>query len=407
MAGTGLPGASAVVDRLVAAVRSHVGVDVAYLTQYGLTGAEVRAVAGDAGLFGLDVGAAVPLTESVCLASTTGRLPSVVGDTRRSLASRRLAWNREPPIGAFAAAPVHLTDGGLFGALCLAHRSPREDLGPATEEFLSALADVLGSVLSDEHVARHQSARERRAIVELLDGERLSTVLQPIVRLDDGRTLGVEALTRFASATPRPPNLWFAAAARHGLGVELEAAAISRAFRAMAAVPATWHLAVNASPALVEANVLDSLLVDGVAERLVIEVTEHAAVEDYRRLRSALRPLRDRGIRVAVDDAGAGFSSLRHVVELHPEVIKIDGSLVRGVDVEPLHRAMIESLTSFAHRSGATLVAEAVETPQELAVLQELGVHAAQGYLFAAPGAPADLREQYPVTVRAAALPDR
>jgi EAL domain-containing protein (putative c-di-GMP-specific phosphodiesterase class I) len=406
MAAAGERGGSPVVDRLVAAVRSHVGVDVAYLTQYGLTGAQVRAVAGDAGPFGLDVGAAVPLNESVCLASTTGRLPSVIPDTRRSLAARRLAWNRDTPIGAFAAAPVHLTDGGLFGALCLAHRSPRDDLGPSTEEFLNAMADVLGSELTDEHVARHQSARERQAIMELLDGERLSTVLQPIVRLDDGRTLGVEALTRFASAIPRPPNLWFGAAARHGLGVELEAAAISRAFRAVAVVPTTWHLAVNASPALLEANVFESLLVDDIADRLVIEVTEHAAVNDYRQLRSALRPLRDRGIRIAVDDAGAGFSSLRHVVELHPEVIKIDGSLVRGVDIGPLHRAMIESLTSFAHRSGATLVAEAVETPQELAVLQELGVHAAQGYLFAAPGAPADLRDEYPVSLRTVSVPE-
>ena len=144
---------------------------------------------------------------------------------------------------------------------------------------------------------------------------------------------------------------------------------------------------------------LGDLLLDDVAHRLVVEVTEHAAVTDYDALADRLERLRDRGIRVAVDDAGAGFASLRHVVELEPDVIKIDGSIVRGVDRAPLQAAMVETLGVFAERAGAVVVAEAVETPGELVTIRELGVPAAQGYLFASPGRPDDLRRQYPVVV--------
>lgn len=130
----------------------------------------------------------------------------------------------------------------------------------------------------------------------------------------------------------------------------------------------------------------------------MIEITEHA-VADHDALAGSLRGLRARGVRVAVDDAGAGFASLRHVVKLRPDTIKIDGSLIRNIDTEPLHRAMVESLSAYSRASGATMIAEAVETPAGLAVLQDMGVPAAQGFLFASPGQPDDLRAGYPVTV--------
>lgn len=386
----------------MAAARRQVGVDVAYLAEFGLSGATVRAVSGDGASLGVAVGDVVPFAESICMASVSGNLPSVVADTRQDRATRRLAWQREVPMGAYAAAPVRTTDGVLFGGLCLAHRSPRAGLHAGTEQFMFAIAEVIGDELTIAQAATDQSSRERFAILGLLDDGCMSTVLQPVVDLVDGHTVGVEALTRFAVEPARPPNLWFSAAARHGLAVELEAAAISRALRVAPTLPPEWFLSVNASPALIEADVIGALLTDADADRLVIEITEHAPVDDYGTLSDALAPLRERGVRVAVDDAGAGFSSLRHVVRLQPDILKIDGSLVRGIDAEPLHRAMVESLVSFSDHGDALVVAEAVETPQELEALQELGVPTAQGYLFAAPCPRDDLRAQYPVAIPSA-----
>ena len=390
--------ATDIVDRLLRSVRRQAGVDAAYLVEVRTEGARVRALAGDGPMVGVTVGATLTATDSIAVATVRGTVPPVLEDTRAHRTARRLAWDRSQPVGAFAGVPVRLVDGTLFGGLCVAHRRPT-DLGPGFHPFLAAMADVVGDQLSEEHAARHRSRQERDAVLGLFEDGVMSTVLQPIVDVDDGRTLGVEALTRFASTPTLPPNVWFAAAARQGLGLELEAAAISRASRLLPTLPPDWYLSLNASPALVASDVLGDLLLDAVAHRLVVEVTEHAAVQDYGVLNDRIGRLRGRGVRVAVDDAGAGFASLRHVVELEPDVIKVDGSIVRGLDRAPLQRAMVETLGVFARRAGASVVAEAVETPDELAVLKELGVPAAQGYLFASPGQPDDLRAHYPVTV--------
>lgn len=388
-----------VVDQLLASVRRQVGVDVAYLTEYRLAEAKVRALAGDGDEVGLEVGASVSLQESACLAAIVGRIPAVLADTRHRRAARRLAWDRVTPIGAFAAVPVHLPDGTLFGGLCVAHHAPLPEFGPATEQFLGAIAEVVGSQLAEQRGARDHSQLERAAILHLFDDGQLSTVLQPVVDIETGRTLGVEALSRFSTSPSRPPNLWFAAAARHGLGVELEAVAVQRATDLLGDLPSEWFMSVNASPALVESGLIDDIGTQAPDRQLVVEITEHAAVADYEALTGTLGRLRGRGVRVAVDDAGAGFASLRHVVELRPDTIKVDGSLIRSIDTEPLHRAMVDSLAAFSRATGATMVAEAVETPAELAVLQDMGIPAAQGYLFASPCSPDDLRERYPVTV--------
>lgn len=387
----------AVIQGLLASARRQVGVDVAYLTEYGSAGATIRFVAGDGTGLAIREGGLVSFTGSACLAAVTGRVAAVVPDTRDDRATRRLAWQAPARIGAFAAVPVRLPDGRLFGALCVANGVPVPLLGPATQQFLAAISDVVADQLGQAAVSQQIEHRERQELLALLDGEGMRTVLQPIIDLRSGATLGVEALTRFDTTPVRPPDLWFAAAARHDLGTRMEARAIERALPLLERLPADWYLSVNASPELVESGALAALVPAADADRVVVELTEHAAVADYVPLNEAVARLRASGVRVAVDDAGAGFSTLRHVLELRPDLIKVDGSLIRGIDVDPMHRAMAESILGFAAHGGATVVAEAVETPSELRVLQELGVPAGQGYLFAAPGRVADLRPSYPV----------
>jgi EAL domain-containing protein (putative c-di-GMP-specific phosphodiesterase class I) len=127
-------------------------------------------------------------------------------------------------------------------------------------------------------------------------------------------------------------------------------------------------------------------------ERLVIEITEHAIVHDYRAIGNALAPIRKAGAQLAVDDAGAGYASFRHILHLHPEIIKLDMSLTRDVDTDTRRQALAAALTEFARRVGSRIVAEGVETAGELDMLRSIGPMFGQGYLFAKPQEPQAFR---------------
>ncbi len=212
------------------------------------------------------------------------------------------------------------------------------------------------------------------------------TVYQPVYSLADGRLLAVEALTRFDAEPRRPPDVWFRAAATAGLGPELEIAAIEKAAGGAGALPRHVSLAVNASPATLADPRLRTLVASYPERTFAIEITEHAVVEDYRLLQDHLDDLRVLGVRLAVDDTGAGFSSLRHIVQLAPDIIKIDISLAQGVSASPLKRALAGSLTEFAHATGAHMVIEGIEEVEDLVAWTAVGAESAQGYLTGRPG---------------------
>ena len=386
-----------VVERLLESVQRHAHVDVGYLTEYDPEVTTIRAASGHTDGLGVDVGRRVPDEDSLCLASVSGAIPPLVPDTQRERRVRRRVERAGLDVGAFAATPIRLADGTLWGALCIANRDPLPDLGAPTQQLLAVVADVLADQLGHEAAVLEDLDRNRREVLDLMAPGHMSTLLQPIVGLRQGNTIGVEALTRFTRPPIRPPDLWFARAARLGVATQLELAAIERALALLDRVPARWHVAVNAAPAVLATGGVARLLDRADASRVVVEVTEHAEVDDYDRVGAALDDLRRMGVRIAVDDVGAGFSSFRHVLNLRPDILKVDRSLVRGCDGDGMRRAMVESIVGFARRARATVVAEAVETPTELATLQALGVDAAQGYLFAAPSDPEDLRVGYPV----------
>jgi EAL domain-containing protein (putative c-di-GMP-specific phosphodiesterase class I) len=217
---------------------------------------------------------------------------------------------------------------------------------------------------------------------------RLRTVAQPVVELETGRVVGVEALARFDDPPYRPPDEWFREAQEVGLGLELEALAVRRALEMFETLPGGLNLGINVSHQLLLSGRLEPLLEGHSARRLLVELTEHAAFDDYATFREAMSPLRERGIRLAVDDVGAGFSSLRHVVELAPDRMKLDRTFTSGIETDPARRAMAEALIVFARRTGIGLVAEGIETGGELRVMRRLGVPLGQGFLIQRPAEP-------------------
>jgi EAL domain-containing protein (putative c-di-GMP-specific phosphodiesterase class I) len=227
----------------------------------------------------------------------------------------------------------------------------------------------------------------RRQIDEILSTRCIDTAFQPIIDVQHNRVVGAEALTRFVIEKPQTPDVWFAAADTVGRGIELESLALITALNKAHALPESLYVALNVSPAmLVDAQLLPLLAASSFPlNRLVLEVTEHTSVSDYGPIVAARQALRQHGIRVSVDDAGAGYASLRHIVTLAPDLIKIDRSLICGVDKDYVRRSMVGAVVMFALQSGASVIAEGVETHGELAVLREDGVDQAQGYLIARP----------------------
>jgi EAL domain-containing protein (putative c-di-GMP-specific phosphodiesterase class I) len=248
-----------------------------------------------------------------------------------------------------------------------------------------ALADELDRRLEVERTAERDSTARHDRIEHVLFGESMSLVFQPIVDVASRTIVGMEALSRFAVEPLRSPDLWFLEAASVGLGPELEMKAVDSAVDNLDRLPRGAFLAVNVSPELVMSGKLDALLERDVCDRMVLELTEQVAVDDYAPIQRRIDPLRDRGARVAIDDAGAGFASLRHILLLRPEIIKLDRSLTHGVDADPARRALAASLVSFATDVGAHLVAEGVETEAELRELERIGAEWVQGFHIARP----------------------
>ena len=308
-----------------------------------------------------------------------------------------------PAILAFSA----YTDGASIRAMVHAGAAGYVPKGADSDDIVKAIRSVasgesfLSGEIATEVIAdyRHTLVRESTGaaartakIAEikgiLKGGDGLAMVYQPVVDMQ-GTTVGFEALSRFSPTPHRAPDAWFAEAHELGLGDDLELFAIAAALRDLAVVPSPCYLAVNAGPSVLMSGRLDELLKGVAGSRVVIEITEHAPISDYRPLVEVMASWRAQGVRIAIDDAGAGYASLHHILEIEPDIIKLDLSLVRRVDCMPKTRALARALTLFGTEIGATMLGEGVETASELQALEELGVTCAQGYLIGRPMPPA------------------
>jgi EAL domain-containing protein (putative c-di-GMP-specific phosphodiesterase class I) len=254
-------------------------------------------------------------------------------------------------------------------------------IGGAVETFVVGVLDPAGAT----------TAAERAAVERMLYRSDFSLVFQPIFDLEDESLLALEALARFAGDPPERPDVWIARAHRAGLGVEVELALIEAAVAHLDHLAPDAMLAVNAGPEVLVSPRIAAVLAGSQPRRVILELTEQAVVDDYPQLAEALVELRGIGVRLAVDDAGAGWSSLMHILKLAPDFIKLDRQLTHGIDIDPVRRSLASALAVFAAETGAVIVAEGIETAAELAVLRELGIRVGQGYHLARPAPSAEL----------------
>lgn len=373
------------VDRVLNAVRTHLGMDVAFISEFSGRYRTFRHVAGALDPMPLQAGDSSPLDEGYCLRVVDGRIPQLIPDTGAVPAVMLIPDTLRLPIGAHLSVPIRLADGRIYGTFCCFSLRPNLSLNERDLQMMRAFAELLAYQIDGDLDALrlHQEKVER--ITAVLELGQPTIAYQPIYSIADQRIVGVECLSRFDMNPPRPPEVWFREAHETGLGVRLELNAILTALEGLREVEGDFFVSLNVSPQTVISGEIFGYL-DAVApERLVLEITEHAHVEDYAALRDRLAPLRRMGMRIAVDDAGAGYASMRHVLAISPDIIKLDMTLTRSIDSDSPRRALAAALIAFARETQSDVVAEGVETFAELEALRALTVRHAQGYYLSRP----------------------
>lgn len=393
------------VAQMLRTVRKHLAMDFAFISHFRETDRVLEHVDAD-GVAPISQGQAIPLEDGYCMKIVRGELPELIPDTSRVPAAMELPATREIPIGSHVSVPIALSNGEIYGTLCCFSRAPNQTLCERDMRMMRALAEVLATRIDEDLEATRSRELAAGEVWRAMARGAPRIVYQPIYSLTDDACVGVECLSRFDIEPRRPPDVWFNAAHDAGVGIELELRAIENALDALDYLPAPLSLSINSSPELLISGRLYAALTGVDFSRLVIEITEHAAVADYTALGRAIAPFRALGARLAIDDAGAGYASMRHILNLKADVIKLDMSLTRNIDTDPNRRALAKGLIAFAHEVGSTITAEGIETERELATLQAIGADKVQGFLLSKPQPLNDVmlaaRNVSPASVRAA-----
>jgi EAL domain-containing protein (putative c-di-GMP-specific phosphodiesterase class I)/DNA-binding NarL/FixJ family response regulator len=251
-----------------------------------------------------------------------------------------------------------------------------------TGDVISELVGQLGNQRRGVEKERRRRGRIERAIAD--DGA-VQVVFQPICGLDTLEPRGYEALARFPGPPQRGPEHWFREASEVGLSIQLELVAVERALSHLGEMPDDVYMSVNVSPATIVSAPFKRVLATAPAERVVLEITEHAPIADYDTFNAGIAGVRGLGARLAIDDAGAGFASLRHILRLEPEFIKLDITLIAAIESDRSQQALAAGIISFADGIGATVIAEGIEHAEALEALRELGVPYGQGFHLGRP----------------------
>ena len=373
------------ISQALESVRKHLGMEIAYLSEF-IDGQSIFRVVNAPGLEDLiKPGDSHSLDDVYCRHILEGRLPELMADTADYPLAVSMPITKAVPIGAHISVPIRHEDGSAYGMFCCLSPHANKSLNDRDLQVMRVFADMAASQIKRE-VAANKQLQERRARVEqIISASMFAFVFQPIWDFRTQKPMGFETLCRFTSQPYRSPDKWFNEAAEAECGVQLELAVLKMALEAFPALPNDVYLTFNASPETILSGELEKLFASAPRHRLVLEVTEHSPVRNYGELRAALAPLRDAGVKLAIDDAGAGYSSLQHIIQLKPDIIKLDIGLTHAIDSDPARRALAAALISFARETDCVIVAEGIETANELQTLTLLGIPRGQGYFLGRP----------------------
>lgn len=370
-------------------MRMHLDMEIGYLSEFVGDDMVFRAV--DAPGFDHIARPGVSLSRSgtYCNHILSGTLPEMIADTHDHPAAVSLPITHDLPIRSHISIPIERRDGSVYGMFCCLSQKPNATLNDRDLQMMRSFARL---AQADVQRSLDMESRKRTAsdaIKNIVEYQSFNLVYQPIFDLATGTLSGVEALCRFQSEPYRSPDLWFRDAADVDLAEMLEICVMAPALDFLQTMPTPTYMSLNASPGTVSTGLLAEIFANHRPAAIVLEVTEHSVAADWELLSRELQLLRDMGVRIAIDDAGAGYAGLQQLLRLRPDIIKLDRSLVSFIDQDPAKRALCAAMVYYATETGAAVVAEGIETKQETDVLRGLGVHRGQGYFLGRP-MPAD-----------------
>ena len=282
-----------------------------------------------------------------------------------------------PVLSAFAPLSWRMS---LIGVLALGFE-PGASAHTLTAPALATAIDLAPAVAAALGPSVMGPNGTRPVIEQVIATGAFEPVFQPVVDLATRDVVGYEALTRFHDGTP--PDVRFKEAAAMGLGVPLEHVTVEASLRAAEKLPDNLFLSVNVSPALILDRETIAIAARSPSQPLVLELTEREPVDDYAALTRALEGFAN--VTLAVDDAGAGYASLRHILALHPSYIKLDITWVREIEEDTARQALVAGIHHFAELTTCRVIAEGIETEAEADALRRLGIEFGQGFLFGHP----------------------
>lgn len=372
---------------LLALVRKHLDMDVAFISEFINDERAFKVVDNPSENQIVKVGNADPITETYCQKITDDKLSPIITNTYANPITKAMPVTEKLGIGAYIGVPINLSNGKLYGTFCCYKSHHDESLNDRDLSFLNIISEIATGLIEKNLSKSISRNHAKSAIEQILSDNDISIYFQPIFSLKNNKVAGFESLARFFTTPYKTPDVWFKEAKKVGLNEALEMLAIKNAVTNIAKFNNSTYIAINCSPSHILSGALENTLQNIDCTRLVLEITEHSPISDYEKMRTVLRPLRNKGLRLAIDDVGAGFSSFQHILELEADIIKLDISLTQNINTDDRKFLLAKALCGFAKAIDCTIVAEGIETEEELNSLRKLNVDSVQGYFIGRPTA--------------------
>ncbi|MDC0535302.1 EAL domain-containing protein [Francisellaceae bacterium] len=325
------------------------------------------------------------LCQSYCKKIVDGELSELTNDAPHDEIAKNLPATSKLAIGSYIGIPIILPNGKVHGTFCCFKHEIDHHLTKRDVSLVKEFADLSAKIIyKNEQESRiHQEVYSK--ISNIIDNEQMSTVYQPIFNLKKRMITGFESLTRFKISPYQTPGVIFSQANQIKLGFELELMAISTAIKNFNVYSEQYYLLINISPEhLLQDKLIDALRMHDLS-KIVIEITEHAIISDYEELTDHIKILKHLGAKIAIDDAGNGYASFNHIIQLNADIIKLDLTLIRNIDKNKRQKALVAALIAFAKVTNCQVIAEGVETLTELKEILNLGANIVQGYFISKP----------------------
>lgn len=372
-------------QNILGVIRAHLDMDISFISEFSEQGRSIRHINSRVTNDYLKLGDYDPKEAAYCHKIICGELPEIIPDTALNAITRELPITRKLNIGSYIGVPVRVSDGSIYGTLCCYSHEADSSLSQRDLSLMHVFADLASKQIEVKIAENKLRSEKIHRITAALDAEFFDVYFQPIYDLKQGKTVGFEVLSRFFTEPYRSPDIWFKEAAAVGLGEALEIVAIKKGLNYLKQFPKDYFLSFNASPEHFVSGAIAQVFLQQQPSRIVLEITEHNWVASYAEFSLVAKELKQGGMRCAVDDAGAGYATFRHLLELDVDIIKLDISLIHGIDSDSRRQALAAAMITFARSISCEIIAEGVETEAELDELKRLGVNWVQGYFIGIP----------------------